>query len=278
MPENGKTACQTTEKCRDFCQLQAKAIFRWLFYRQVILTIDVSLNNNKDNGKNMISPAKQELVDYARVLLIDDHPIVRQGLAQLINQESDLQICGEAGDPPEALQCIEMDQPDIALVDLSLGESSGLELIKDIRVQFPDLPVLVLSMHNELLYAERALRAGARGYIMKDEGTEKLVAAIRLVLGGDIYVSETMSARMLHKFVEGSPDEGSSPIDRLSDRELQVFELIGRGLGTREIAAKLHLSVKTIEAHRAHIKDKLDLKNSIELLQHAMRWIESGSV
>lgn len=205
---------------------------------------------------------------------MDDHPIVRQGLASLIDQQPDLQVCGEASDPQQAMQAVTECRPDIALVDISLGHVSGLELIKDLRSRAPDLPILVLSIHDEGFYAERALRAGAKGYVMKQEATEKVMTAIRKVLAGDVYVSETMAARMLTQFVGAPPSEGDeSPIARLSDRELEIFTMIGRGLGTREIATKLFLSVKTVEAHREHIKDKLNLKSGTELMRHAVQYV-----
>lgn len=221
-------------------------------------------------------PAKEERSassQLRRVLLVEDHPIVRQGLTELIDQEADLSVCAVAESVPEALQAIAAEHPDIAVVDLSLHDTSGLELIKDIKAQGSPTPILVLSMHDETLYAERALRAGARGYIMKEEATERVMTAIRKVLSGEVYLSERMSARLLSKLVDGPATTGSSPVERLSDRELQVFELIGRGTGTRQIAEGLHLSVKTIETHREHIKTKMGLANNSELVQHAIQWV-----
>ena len=209
------------------------------------------------------------------VLIVDDHPIVRQGLAQLINQETDLQVCGQAEDAPEALQAIRQLQPDMVIVDIALKDTSGMELIKDLKVQDPDLPVLTLSMHDEAVYGERALRAGAKGYIMKQEATEKVVTAIRRVLAGEVYVSNGMAAKMVSRFVGGTHTTGSVA-DVLSDRELEVFRMIGEGYGTREMAEKLHLSVKTIETYRAHIKDKLALQDANELLRAAIRWVNAG--
>lgn len=208
-----------------------------------------------------------------RVLIVDDHPIVRQGIAQLINQEADLSACCEAGNAQEALDIIERDMPDILLVDISLGGISGIELVKILKSRHPKIPALVISMHDESLYAERALRAGARGYIMKQEATEKMLAAIRQVTRGDIYLSERMQAKILQR-VLGSDDSGLSPIDLLSDRELEVFRLIGHGFATRHIARELNRSVKTVETHRAHLKDKLGLKNAAELTRYAVQWIE----
>ena len=207
----------------------------------------------------------------AAVLLVDDHPIVRQGLAQLISQEPDLAVCGQAEDAASALRTISSLRPDIVILDISLNGPDGLSLLKDIRLSDSTLPVLILSMHDEALYAERALRAGANGYIMKQEATEKVLEAIRRILTGDIYVSDHISKRLLKQIVT-SPSEGS-PIEALSDRELTVFRLIGQGRGTREIADDLHVSVKTVESYQAHIKEKLSLKNSRELVQHAFQWI-----
>ena len=209
------------------------------------------------------------------VLIVDDHPIVRQGLAQLIDQEDDLHVCGQAEDAHEAMRAIRELSPDMVVVDISLKDTSGIELIKDIKVRCPDLPVLTLSMHDEGVYAERAMRAGARGYIMKQEATERVVTAIRRVLSGEVYVSEGMAAKMVSKLVAGPAQTGGSPVDRLSDRELEVFRLIGTGYGTREMAEKLHLSIKTIETYRAHIKDKLDLIDANELLRTAITWVNA---
>ncbi len=207
-----------------------------------------------------------------RIVIVDDHPIVRQGLAQLIEQEDDLHICGQAEDAHEAIRAIRELNPDLVIVDISLRTSSGIDLIKDIKAQFPALPVLTLSMHDEALYAERALRAGARGYIMKQEAPEEVVTAIRRVLAGTTYVSQGMAAKMVNKIVAGPGEKNASPVDRLSDRELEVFRLIGEGYGTREMAEKLYLSVKTIETYRAHIKEKLNLQDANELLRAAIRW------
>lgn len=209
------------------------------------------------------------------VLIVDDHPIVRQGLAQLIDQEHDLHVCGQAEDAHAAMKAIRELSPDLAVVDISLKDTSGIELIKNIKVQHPGLPVLMLSMHDEEIYAERALRAGARGYVMKQEATERVVIAIRRVLAGEMYVSEGMAAKMVSKLVASSTQTGGSPVDRLSDRELEVFRLIGTGYGTREMAEKLHLSVKTIETYRAHIKEKLDLIDANELLRTAINWVNA---
>jgi DNA-binding NarL/FixJ family response regulator len=211
------------------------------------------------------------------VLVVDDHPIVRQGLSQLINQEPDLMVCGQAEDARTALDAIDPSQPDILIVDVSLDGPDGIELLKTIRANDSRLPVLILSMHDESLYAERALRAGANGYIMKQEATERVLVAIRQILGGEVYVSERMAKKMVQQFIGGSGVSRRSIIDELTDRELEVFRLIGQGHGTRQIAEELHLSVKTVESYYAHIKEKLFLKNARELVQHAVQWVESGN-
>ena len=205
-------------------------------------------------------------------MLVDDHPIVRQGLRLMIDLEPDLVVCGEAQSEREARTAIRELQPDVVVVDISLAQGDGLELVRDAHAQHPELPMLVLSMHDELLYAERALRAGAKGYVMKQEATEKVMEGIRRVLAGELYVSEKMAARLMSQAVssKGAPEE--NPLSRLSDRELEVFTMIGHGVGTREIAKKLFLSVKTVEAHREHIKEKLNLKNGTELMRFAVQY------
>ena len=208
-----------------------------------------------------------------RVLVVDDHPVLRQGLKLLINQEPDLMVCAEAENLQQAFTAIREKRPDIAIIDLSLAQSSGIDLIKNIKPRYPDLPILVLSMHEESLYAERALRAGARGYIMKKEAPEKVISAIRKVLEGSLYVSEAMGDKLLHQFVSRKSATVSSPVELFSDRELEVFQLIGKGLGTRQIAEKLNISIKTVEVYRANIKEKLNLKSSAELVQHAIHWM-----
>ena len=210
-----------------------------------------------------------------KIIIVDDHPIVRRGLTELINQEEDLVVSGHAEDAYEAMDTIRSLKPDMVIVDISLKGKSGMEVIKDIKARYPALPVLTLSMHDESLYAERAIRAGAKGYIMKQEATEKVITAIRKVLSGQVYVSNSMAAKIVSKFAGSEPDVGASVIDRLSDRELEVFRLIGQGYGTRQIAKKLHLSVKTIETYRAHIKEKLSLASATELLQYAIQWAGS---
>lgn len=206
------------------------------------------------------------------VLVVDDHPLLRQGLAMLINQQKDMQVCGEAEDVSAAMQCIAQRRPDIIILDLSLKGPDGLELLKSIRSTDPDLPVLILSMHDEAIYAERALRARANGYIMKQEATEKVLVAVRRILDGDVYLSDSMSKKMLQQYIDGAPSLLESRIASLSDRELEVFCRIGEGRGTREIAEELHLSVKTVETYQAHIKEKLGLRSGRELIQHAIQW------
>ena len=211
-----------------------------------------------------------------RILIVDDHPMMRQGLAQLIGEESDLTICGEAEKASQALEAIGALRPDLVLADISLPDKNGLELIKDMRAIQPGLTVLVISMHDESLYAERVLRAGGRGYIMKQEGPEKILQAIRQVLDGQICASGKMSARILDA-LSARRAKGNSPIARLTDREFEILQLIGQGRDSHVIAQQLNLSVKTVDAHRGHIKEKLGLKNGTELICYAARWIESQS-
>ncbi len=206
----------------------------------------------------------------ARIFLVDDHPIVRQGLGQLINREADLVVCGEADGAPAALQGIASAQPDLMVIDISLDGPDGIELLKIIRIKEPVLPVLILSMHEESIYAERSLRAGANGYIMKQEATERVLVAIRRILEGKVYLSERLTNKMLEQFVHGAGSSKSDPLGTLSDRELEVYRLIGAGHGTRQIAEQLHVSVKTVESYQAHIKEKLSLRNARELVQHAI--------
>jgi DNA-binding NarL/FixJ family response regulator len=203
-----------------------------------------------------------------KVFLVDDHPIVRQGLALFIDREPDLIVCGEADGATSALPAIREAVPDFVVLDISLDGPDGLELLKTLRGIYPNLPVLILSMHDESTYAERALRAGANGYIMKQEATEKVLIAIRHILRGDVYLSDRLTNRMLQQFVRGSVSR--NPLSNLSDRELEVYRLIGSGHGTRQIADELHVSTKTVESYQAHIKEKLALRNARELVQHAI--------
>lgn len=206
------------------------------------------------------------------MLVVDDHPIVRQGLTLLINQEADLTVCGVAEEMHSGLRAIQTDRPDIVILDISLTGPDGLETLKNIRINSPHLPVLILSMHDESIYAERALRAGANGYIMKQEATEKVLVALRRILSGEIYVSDRISNNMLQHYVRGANLSEHSSLAELTNRELEVFRLIGDGHGTRQIADVLHLSVKTVESYQAHIKEKLSLRSARELVQHAIQW------
>jgi DNA-binding NarL/FixJ family response regulator len=213
-----------------------------------------------------------------KILVVDDHPIVRDGLADLINKEKDIVVCGWAEDIPQTIKAIKNLNPDAVTVDISLRDASGLELIKDIKTRFPSLPILALSMHEESFYAERAIRAGARGYITKQEATKKVIMAIRQVLDGRLYLSEKMKEKVLSSLLgDNGSGADASPIDRLTDRELDVFSLLGQGRGTRQIAEQLCLSVKTIETYRARIKEKLNLSSSSELLLYAIQWANRQS-
>ena len=206
------------------------------------------------------------------ILLVDDHPLVRERLAEIINREADLTVCGEAEDRHEALAAISKKRPDLVIVDLTLKTSDGLELIKDVHSRWPKMPMLVVSMHDESLYAERVIRAGALGYITKQEATRKILLAIRRVLAGSIYLNEGIATHIISRLTVRAGSAAATPADRLADRELQVFDLTGRGLNTSEIADRLHIAVKTVETYRARIREKLKLKDSSELLQWAISW------
>jgi DNA-binding NarL/FixJ family response regulator len=210
-----------------------------------------------------------------RVLIVEDHPMTRDGLVHLIDREPDLVVAWQAENAAQALQAAVAEQPDLALVDITLPDKGGIDLIKDLKAVRPEMPVLVVSMHDESLYAERALRAGARGYISKQEGGAKLMQAIRQVLGGQIYVSEKTSARIVEIFSGQPAGSAQSPIAQLSDREFEVFQLIGQGLSTQEIGERMHISAKTVEAHRLNIKGKLRLGTAAELIAYAARWTTS---
>jgi DNA-binding NarL/FixJ family response regulator len=210
-----------------------------------------------------------------RLLIVDDHPLFRKGLEELIHSDPDFAVCGEASNAAEAMEVIRKLNPDMAIVDLSLPGANGIELIKNIRAEFPRLPILVLSMHDESLYALRALRAGADGYVMKHEAMANVVQAIHEVFNGRPYLSPAMAAQVITKFAHRQAEGEMDAVERLSDRELEVLELIGKGNEMRDIAKLLHLSPKTVETHRAHIKDKLDLKNSREVARFALQWLQS---
>ncbi len=211
----------------------------------------------------------------AKIFLVDDHPLVREWLTNLIHQQPDLIVCGESEDAPRALQKISTSKPDVAIVDISIKHGSGIELIKSLKALHPDVATIVLSMHDEKLYAERALRAGARGYVMKSETAKKVVTVIRQVLDGKIYMSESLAAVFAEKFVDGRLPTGGSLVEQLSDRELETFQLLGRGYETRQVAEMMNVSMKTVQAHCAHIKEKLKLTNAAELLREAVRWQEN---
>lgn len=219
---------------------------------------------------NEIQPEKN------RVLIVDDHPLFREGLRQMIERYPDLEVCGEAADAEQAMKALTELKPDLVLADISLGSDNGLDLIKLIKEQNEELPVLVISMHDESLYAERSLRAGAMGYVMKHEPASTVRAAISKVLGGEIYLSEKMSATMLAKLMRGKSETPVSPVETLSDRELEVFQKLGQGKGTRQIAAELNLTIRTIHSFRTRIKEKLNLKSATEVMLHAIHWVREG--
>jgi DNA-binding NarL/FixJ family response regulator len=224
----------------------------------------------------MNSPrAKRPTSQRRRVLLVDDHPLMREGVANWINREPDLEICGKAASVAEALKLLSLRRPDVIVTDLSMSGRNGIEMIKDVRALHPEVPILVLSMHDELLYASRALKAGASGYIMKEAGGESLVAAIRHVLQGGIFVSSRVAEKMLGTLAGRQPRGCHSPIEQLSDREFEVFGLIGRGHDSRKIAGQLHISLRTVDVHRANIKRKLGLESSTALVHSAVHWLET---
>jgi DNA-binding NarL/FixJ family response regulator len=212
-----------------------------------------------------------------RILLVDDHAVVRFGIAQLINQQSDLMVCGEEEDAANALSAIGKLKPDLVIADISLKDSSGLELMRNIKAQYSGLPVLVVSAHDETIYAEIAFRAGALGYLMKGDALDQVVSAIRRVLSRNVYVSNALGARMLQQQIHGHIYLEESPVKGLSDRELEVFQLIGQWKRTKEIAGELHLSIKTVEYYREQIKQKLDLKSAVELTQRATDWVQRAN-
>jgi DNA-binding NarL/FixJ family response regulator len=218
---------------------------------------------------------KCDAPDAKRIVIVDDHPLFRKGLQELIQADDSFAICGEAGNAAEAMDVIRKLSPELAIVDLSLPGANGIELIKNIRAEFPKLPILVLSMHDESLYAVRALRAGADGYVMKHEAMANVIQAIREVFDGRPYLSPAMAAEVITKFTHRHAEGETDAVERLSDRELEILELIGKGHEVRQIAKLLHLSPKTVETHRAHIKDKLDLKNSREVARFALQWLNA---
>jgi DNA-binding NarL/FixJ family response regulator len=211
-----------------------------------------------------------------RILIVDDHPLIRDGLTKFLNGEDDLEVVGSAQTAREAIDAVAHSKPDLLIVDITLEGANGIELIKNVRAQHRSLPVLVVSMHDENLFALRALRAGAQGYIMKRESSSQIVAAIRQVLSDGIYLSESLNQQLIYKLVSGDESADASPIGRLTDRELEVLQLLGHGRSTREIAEELHLSPKTIETHRMHLKEKLSIGTAADLVRFAVSWVESG--
>ncbi len=220
-------------------------------------------------GRGPARPAK------CRILLVDDHPLTREGLAGNVNRQTDLEVCAEAGSPAEAMTLLPQCHCDLMVTDLTMSGRSGIEFIKDVHALQPGLPILVLSMHDEMLYAERALRAGARGYLMKDAGSAKVIEVIRVILSGRSYVSPEMSARLLDAVTGRRPRGSTSPIEKLSDREFEVFQMLGQGKSTKEVARELNLSSKTVDVHRSRIKVKLNIKDAPSLIHHAVRWVET---
>jgi DNA-binding NarL/FixJ family response regulator len=225
----------------------------------------MALKKNKDKTSE----------NKTQVLIVDDHPVVRDGLTTIINHERDLNVCGEANDAHQALKAITELKPEVVVVDISLKNSDGIELTKNIKAGYPKLSVIVLSIHDESVYAERALLAGAKAYLMKDAASENIVRAIRTVLSGEIYVSNTISKKFLHKIAGDKTSTFKTPIENLSDREFEIFRLIGEGFKASQIAKQLHLSTKTIETYRSRIKEKLNLPNAAELLQYSIKWAKS---
>lgn len=227
-------------------------------------------------GATSVAVTRSTAVSHKlKVLLVDDHPITRQGMKALVNQQPNLEVCGEADNAAYAIELVGRLQPDLAVVDIALKTTNGIELTKNIKVHAPNLPVLIVSMHDEGLYAERALRAGAMGYLMKQEASEKIIAAIQRLLQGEIYLSDKIKEKMLHRFVNKKGEGMVFSIDTLSDREMEVFQLIGNGYSTRQIAQKLNLSSKTIDSYREHLKLKLNLESGAELVRHAIQWARS---
>lgn len=236
------------------------------------------MNTSKSlSGNDPISSSKTPKPTRAKILIVDDHPTMREGLIRVIEREADLQICGETGNARQALEIVESSTPDLVLLDLSLGKDNGIELIKDLRIRHPLLQVLVHSMHEDSVYAGRALRAGARGYVTKSEPPGNILQAIREVLEGEIYLNPALTKEVLHTLVADDHQKGASPFGVLSDREFEVFEMMGKGFVTKEIAATLHLSQKTVQAHRDHIREKMGFTDAASLLRFAIRWTEAQS-
>lgn len=217
------------------------------------------------------------MAENKQIYIVDDHPLMRKGLAMTIDKEMGFEVCGQAESAEQALTDIIDLEPDVAVVDISLPGMNGIELIKNVLHQMPDLKILVVSRHDEELYAERAIRAGAKGYLMKLEAAEVMITAIRQILNGGIYLSDNIGTKLIMKMASGNAAKSDNPLDLLSDRELEVFELTGKGLSTKDIGEKLHISVKTVESHRANIKDKLQVDTANELMRHAVKWVEESA-
>ena len=231
--------------------------------------------NTRNSQTQSKKTAKTAAALRRKILVADDHPMTRAGVAHLLNKQDDMMVCFEAGNPAEALNEISRLRPELLLTDMTMPGRSGVEFVKDVLALHPGLPILIVSMHDEVIYAERALRAGARGYIMKEAGGEKLLAAIRRVLAGEKVIDPDLAAKILDNLSGKKPRGSSSPIEKLTDREFEVFRLIGQGRSTRDIAKQLHLSPKTVDVHRGHIKEKLELKDATSLVRHAVRWVET---
>jgi len=235
------------------------------------------MTRKSQSAEAVASSAGSAAPEKKKILLVDDHSFMRAGLAQLIDKQSDLVVAGEAGDAKEAIQKLVQSKFDLVLSDITMPGRSGMEFIRDLHTLRPELPVLVVSMHDEMIYAERVLQTGARGYIMKGAGGENLLIAIRQILAGDIYTSPKVSAKIVKDFSARKPRGSTSPIEKLTNREFEIFELIGQGLGTRDIAERLGLSSKTVDVHRGNLKEKLQARDAVDLLRQAVRWVETQS-
>lgn len=211
-----------------------------------------------------------------KLFIVDDHPLMREGLALILESQPDFEVCGMVGSAEEAMEVLDKSRPDLLIVDISLPGMSGLELVKHMTAIRPELRILVISRHDEQLYAERAIRSGAKGYVMKVEARKVIIDAIRRVLAGGIYISEAINERLLQSMMPGRKQIGQSPLEILSDRELEIFEMTGKGYKSSEIAERLHISAKTVESYRTRIKDKLNLNSAAELMKHAVQWVSSG--
>jgi DNA-binding NarL/FixJ family response regulator len=241
------------------------------------MTEIINSESRRPDGKPAGPEQSAAQPDKSRVFIVDDHTMFREGLRQLIEHDPGLTVCGDAADAQKALEGISQSNPDVVMVDITLADSSGLDLVRNIKNKYEDLPVLVVSMHEESLYAERALRSGAMGYVMKNEPAKTVIAAIRSVLRGEMYLSQKMSSSVITRFIHGENEQPMSPLEILSDRELEVFRMLGQGKGTRQIAQDLEVSIPTVQSFRNRIKEKLHLKTAPELVLHAIHWVQSES-